>query len=281
MSDRGATVVELLVVSLVVAGLAALSAPVTASVIDASRVRHAASFLSARFRLARQQAVGLGANVGVVFDQTNGHWQVRVCRDGSGNGLRRADIQSGVDPCIDGPHDIAELFSAVDVAVDAALRGPGGEAGSPESRPLRLRQHRVVLPDGLVHGRLALPALARGCAVRGSRRWGHRTDPRPLVRAGVVRLEGPLMAVRVFLGRDAEVVRETKNGLLLDGRIRLRPGFVIDVVPVAGGRAWPGGPAFVWSWRIRSVGSRGPIFRGECRWHRPSGNGLPAPDAHA
>lgn len=142
MSDRGATVVELLVVSLVVAGLAALSAPVTASVIDASRVRHAASFLSARFRLARQQAVGLGANVGVVFNQTNGHWQVRVCRDGSGNGLRRADIQSGVDPCIDGPHDIAELFSAVDVAVDAALRGPGGEAGSPD--PVRFGSANIV-----------------------------------------------------------------------------------------------------------------------------------------
>lgn len=87
------------------------------------------------------------------------------------------------------------------------------------------------------------------------------------------------MRTRVFLGRDVEVVRETKDGLELDGRIRLRPGFVVEVLSVRGGATRPGGPAVVWSWRIRALGSRGPIYRGICRWHRPQGNELPAATA--
>lgn len=134
--------VEILVVVLVAVVLVALSAPVAASVIDASRARHAASFVTSRFRLARQQAVSLGVNVGVVFDQTAGRWVVRVCRDGSRNGLRRVDIQSGADPCVDGPYDMAELFSGVDVAVDPALSGPGGEPGSPD--PVRFGTANIV-----------------------------------------------------------------------------------------------------------------------------------------
>jgi type II secretory pathway pseudopilin PulG len=142
-SDVGTTVVELLVVLLVIAVSVALSAPVAASVIDASRARHAATFLSSRFRLARQEAVGLGVNVGVVFDQdAAGAWSVRVCRDGTRNGLRRADIQSGADPCFDGPYRVDELFPTVQVYVDPQLRGPAGEPGSPD--PVRFGTANLV-----------------------------------------------------------------------------------------------------------------------------------------
>ena len=130
--ETGATLVDLVIVLLAVGVLAAVSAPLAASVVDTSRARHAAAFMGSRFRLARQQAVGLGANVGVVFEQTDDRWSVRVCRDGTGNGIRRADIQSGADPCFDGPYDIGQLFPTVSISVDPTLRGPGGEAGSPD-----------------------------------------------------------------------------------------------------------------------------------------------------
>jgi len=80
---------------------------------------------------------------------------------------------------------------------------------------------------------------------------------------------------RVVLGRDVDVVRQTKDGLELDGYIRLRPGFVVELVAGGGGPRWPGGIAIVWSWRLRALGRRGPIYRGECRWRRPSGHELP------
>jgi type II secretory pathway pseudopilin PulG len=128
--------VELLIVLLLIVALSAISTPLAASVIDAGRARQAAVFLGTRFRLARQQAVTLGANVGVVFDQVGGGWQVRVCRDGSRNGLRRADIQSGADPCVDGPYSVTQMFPGVEIGVDPQLRGPSGEAGSAD--PVRL-----------------------------------------------------------------------------------------------------------------------------------------------
>jgi hypothetical protein len=84
------------------------------------------------------------------------------------------------------------------------------------------------------------------------------------------------MAVKVVLGRDADVVCETTDGLELGGRVRLRPGFVIELVPGTGALTRSRGIALVWTWRLFAVGSGGPIYRGICRWHRPSGNELPS-----
>jgi len=134
--DAGASVVELLAVVAIGCLLAGLSAPLSANVLDAGRVRSAAAFVASRFRLARLEAVNRAANVGVVFDLVNGRWQLRACRDGNGNGLRRADIASGADPCFDGPHEFRALFPGVDIAVDARLVGPAGEPGNPD--PVRL-----------------------------------------------------------------------------------------------------------------------------------------------
>ena len=132
MRDQGASLIELLLVVLVVTSVLAISVPVTAGVVDASRARQAAAFVGSRFRLARQQAVGGGVNVAVVFDQTGGRWQIRACRDGNRNGLRRAEIGNGTDPCFDGPHDVGHLFPGVSILVDPALRGPAGEPGNPD-----------------------------------------------------------------------------------------------------------------------------------------------------
>lgn len=131
-SERGATVVDVVLALAIVAVVAGISVPASATVIDAGRARHAAAFISSRFRLARIEAVNKAANVGVVFDFVNGHWTLRVCRDGTGNGLRRAEIGSGADPCFDGPHEIRALFPGVEIAVDSRLTGPAGEPGSPD-----------------------------------------------------------------------------------------------------------------------------------------------------
>jgi hypothetical protein len=130
--DAGTTIVEVVAVVAVLAVLAGLSAPLAATAADTGRVRTAAAFISSRFRLARVEAINRGANVGVVFDFVNGRWQLRVCRDGTGNGLRRADIVSGVDPCFDGPHEFTAMFPGVSIAVDPQLIGPAGEPGSPD-----------------------------------------------------------------------------------------------------------------------------------------------------
>ena len=132
--ERGASLIDVLVVLALAAVAASLIAPVSASVVDASRVRHAAGFVGARLRLARGEAINRRANVGLVFDQASASakWTLRVCRDGTGNGLRRADIAAGSDPCFDGPHAFSDLFPGVDIDVNPGIPGPAGEPGSPD-----------------------------------------------------------------------------------------------------------------------------------------------------
>lgn len=131
--DAGATLLELALVLALVVMLAAVTTPMAASAIDAGRARQAAAFVAARFRLARQQAASGSASVGLVFDVAGGRSTFRVCVDGNGDGVRRAEIESGLDPCPEGPYDLDVLFPGVRVAVDASLRGPDGEAGSPDA----------------------------------------------------------------------------------------------------------------------------------------------------
>lgn len=129
-TDAGVTLIELLLVMVLALTLTAIVVPLTANEMDAVRASHAASFLAARFQLARQQAVSRTASVAVVFDLTASGWTIRSCMDGNGNGVHRAEIRTGRDPCFDGPYDIDAQFPGITVAVDAALRGPDGEAGS-------------------------------------------------------------------------------------------------------------------------------------------------------
>jgi len=132
-ASEGATLVESLLVLALVAALIGLSLPLTASVADSSRVRNAAGFVAARLRLARQQAITRSAAVAIVFDESAGGWSFRVCADGNGNGLRRAEIESGTDRCLEGPHDLSQLFPDVEVAADPLVRGPDDEPGSEDA----------------------------------------------------------------------------------------------------------------------------------------------------
>lgn len=130
--DAGISIVEVLVACAVLAVVVAFSVPAVSSATDASRIRSAAAFVAGQFRLARIEAVNRSRHVGVVFDQVAGRWQMRICRDGNGNGLRRAEIASGADPCLDGPHDFSAMFPGVAIAVDPRLPGPAGEPGNPD-----------------------------------------------------------------------------------------------------------------------------------------------------
>jgi type II secretory pathway pseudopilin PulG len=146
--DAGASYLELLLVVALTGALAGLAVPVTAHAIDAGRARHAAGFLASRFRLARQQAVTRGASVAVLFDQTAGGWTLRTCTDGNGNGVRRAEVVDGRDPCLGPPAVFASLFPGAGIGVDSSLRGPDGEAGS--SDPVRFGAGDLASfsPDG-------------------------------------------------------------------------------------------------------------------------------------
>jgi type II secretory pathway pseudopilin PulG len=146
--ECGTSMVELVVVLAAIGALASLSIPATAHSIDAGRARDASGFVAARLRLARQQAAFRTASVGLVFDQIGGRWQMRVCQDGNGTGLRRADIADGTDVCREGPHDLETMFPGVSIDVDPSLRGPDGEPGSADPVRFGVSDIASFSPEG-------------------------------------------------------------------------------------------------------------------------------------
>ena len=70
---------------------------------------------------------------------------------------------------------------------------------------------------------------------------------------------------RIVVGRDLRVMAELEGGVDLEGRARLRPGLIVDLV-------WPSGSrpkmrrVRVWTWSIARLGRDGPLYRGHCRW---------------
>src|SRR5689334_13745619 len=116
--DDGVSLAEVVIGVAMIAILTTLAAPVTAHAIDEGRGRDAAGFVASRLRLARQQAVFQSTFVALVFERTAGRWTFRVCADGNGNGVRRAEVTSGIDGCNEGPYDVASMFPGVSVAVD-------------------------------------------------------------------------------------------------------------------------------------------------------------------
>jgi Tfp pilus assembly protein FimT len=131
--EAGTSLVELVLALAVAATMLALAVPVTASSLDAARAGNAAAFMAVRFRSAHQHAIASSRTTALVFEQVASRWVFRTCEDGNGNGIRRSDITAGRDVCIDGPHDLGQLFPGVAIAVDASLPGPDDEPGAADA----------------------------------------------------------------------------------------------------------------------------------------------------
>ena len=76
---------------------------------------------------------------------------------------------------------------------------------------------------------------------------------------------------RYRLGRDLIPVDLAPESACLEGRLRLRPGCVVELADVPSA----GGPreryAVVESWSVARLGKNGPVYRGRCRWLESGG----------
>ena len=160
--DSGLSLAETIVALGITLVVTTFAVPVAASVVDASRVRQAATFTAVRLRFARQQAVARSASTGLVFDQIGSRWKVSICVDGNGNGLRRVDIRSGADACPEGPLDPADMFPGVQIAVDETIPGPDGDP--PGADPVRFGSSNLASfsPTGTCTGGSLFLRSAKG-----------------------------------------------------------------------------------------------------------------------
>jgi Tfp pilus assembly protein FimT len=93
--------------------LAAAAVPQLTAGVERARASGAARYLAGRLSFARSQAVARSANVALVLAAEGSTFTVAMYADGNGNGVRTRDISAGLDPLIEKPVRLSDLFPHV------------------------------------------------------------------------------------------------------------------------------------------------------------------------
>ncbi len=110
---RGHSLPEILLVLLIFATLMAASLPRIAATVHEHRLRGAALHLRGLLRQTRARAVAEARYVGVVFEEADGDPVFLLYGDGNHNGIRRRDIDSGVEQRLREPYRLSETYPGV------------------------------------------------------------------------------------------------------------------------------------------------------------------------
>lgn len=136
-TDRGHTLVELLVAIALILVISAVAVPRLTEAADAGRARAAAYYMSSRFSLARTMAAHRSANVAFRFEPEPGGIRVRAFADANGNGVRSAEIRSGIDITVLPDERLDERFPGIRFGFVPGARLIDGTATSPGDDPIR------------------------------------------------------------------------------------------------------------------------------------------------
>jgi type II secretory pathway pseudopilin PulG len=110
---RGASLVQLLVVIVLIGMVTALVAPAAAEMVADARAAAGARELASVLQSMRWKAVAANRSHGLFFALDVDGWHWFVVRDGNGNGLRTAEVRSGTDLTISGPHRLEYRVSGL------------------------------------------------------------------------------------------------------------------------------------------------------------------------
>jgi prepilin-type N-terminal cleavage/methylation domain-containing protein len=189
--SSGFTLLELLLVTSIVATLAMVSIPVTAGALDEMRTAMAARYLEGRIMNARATAVKRSARVALRFEPVGGDYCFGEFFDGNGNGVRSSEIASGLDPELASSRCLSDLFPGIVFGVQPGVKDVDG-APLTTGDGLRIGASRLLTlgPDGTatsgtlyVHGRRRqyavriLGATGRTRVLRFERGSGQWTVP--------------------------------------------------------------------------------------------------------
>jgi len=110
---RGYTLVDSMFAVATACVLAAATVPQLTTGVERARASGAARYLAGRLALARSQAVARSANVALAFAADGSTFTVAMYADGNGNGVRTADMSTGLDPLIEKAVRLSDLFPRV------------------------------------------------------------------------------------------------------------------------------------------------------------------------
>src|SRR5215204_2508127 len=109
----GFTILELLFVVAVAGTLAAIAVPQGLRALDDYQTRSAARYLARRIGTARFDAIKRSATHGLRFTPWSSDYTLSAVADGNRNGLRTAELASGVDQVIGDPERLSWHFAGV------------------------------------------------------------------------------------------------------------------------------------------------------------------------
>lgn len=119
----GYSMVELLLCLALATTLAAIALVDTRGARQRRLVEGAARHLALALRAARLDAVGQGRSIAVQFLEGPAGVGYRVVADGNGNGVRRAEIERGIDPVLRAIRRPGDDFAGVSFAVGCQCPG--------------------------------------------------------------------------------------------------------------------------------------------------------------
>ncbi|HZR26107.1 MAG TPA: GspH/FimT family pseudopilin [Vicinamibacterales bacterium] len=140
----GYSLIELVFVAGLVATLSAMAVPQTLAALDDSRTLGAARYMSARFQRARMEAVMRSVEIGIRFVAVDASYAYTTYADGNQNGVRSADIRSGVDVVIMPSEQLTDLFAHVDFGALPNLPPVDSGGTAPGSDPIRLGSANIA-----------------------------------------------------------------------------------------------------------------------------------------
>ena len=130
---RGVALIEMLVVVGLFAVLAMIAIGVSEALRTGGRLRVGARTMAQLLTHARSESVALGQGHGLAFARDSRGWYWRRARDGNGNGLRKSEIASGVDPVAGEPERLEQRVTGVRLGIPA-----GGPFPAPPPGTVRL-----------------------------------------------------------------------------------------------------------------------------------------------
>jgi len=121
---RGLTLAELMAALALTAIILLMALPTLASMRTEGRVAAGAREIAMSFHALRWKSVAQNRNHGLLFERLEDGWVWFEVRDGNGNGLRSAELRSGIDETLSGPHRLGDRDGLIGLGFPPADRLP-------------------------------------------------------------------------------------------------------------------------------------------------------------
>jgi Tfp pilus assembly protein FimT len=144
MSRSAYSLVELLLCLGLVMVLGAATTPGLLAARDTVRADGAADYLSALLHGARMEALKRRCHVAIRFETDGDGYTLAAYVDGNGNGVRAADISSGVDALLRPRERLDQQFANVTFGFESGVPDADGVATDASSDPIRVGQSRML-----------------------------------------------------------------------------------------------------------------------------------------